>query len=113
MGESNRSLRTLKLRGNDIRAAGATDFACSLRANHCLTSLDLSTNEFSDSGAEGLIKGLEDNWALKELSIFSCDVSREKQAEINSVLERNSGLYGSVRALVPSFMRCCTSRTAV
>merc|ERR1712129_421939 len=104
---------TLSLRANDLREEGAGHLAGALRKNTGLGVLDLSSNEFGEAGGASLLAALrEDNWTLTELRLYSCEVKREQEAQIEEVLQRNSsGVLGRLLSLawLPASSRCCGS----
>jgi|GEM_PF-5431693 len=60
-----------------------------LKKGLSLTYLDLSDNLIDDEGAESIIAGLKDNYALRSINLSGNPISPAKLEEIDSLLTRN------------------------
>lgn len=72
--ETNKTLITLNLRGNDIRDEGALALSSALRINKTLTTLGLRYTNIEDNGALALASVLEINKTLTTLDLSDNDI---------------------------------------
>lgn len=85
---------------NHIGNRGAKALAQALRANRCLTSLDLRRNTFTEIGVRSLLHALDENTSLCDLR-FSCPVRRDLRGWLHDSLVRNRMLSGSAVSTDP------------
>ena len=79
------------LRGNAIRAEGATALGKGLKENKSLEKLDLSGCSISATGAQGLAEGLSSS-ALKELVLSSNKIGNAGAVALGASLKGNHRL---------------------
>ena len=77
---------------NSITAEAADDIAFFLSCNKKLQVLDLSCNDFQESGCKSIFKALQDNHVLTSLKISNCHATNEAADEITNVLLNNLAL---------------------
>ena len=89
---ANSSLTSLDLSGNAISQSGASCLSHSLIANSSLTSLYLSGNIIGDDGASCLSQSLIANSSLTTLDLSGCSISQSGASCLSHALITNSSL---------------------
>ena len=85
----------LDLRDNSVGTAGVTAIVESLKTNHTLEDLDLSSNPFvtEENGLETLLKALAENTIhLTDLELDVCDLGKREFRMIADMLRTNTSL---------------------
>jgi len=91
-GGGETGLRTLRLGGNRIGAAGAAAIARALGASTSLGTLSLADNRLGDAGGAAMAGALRQNASLTSLHLGGCGVGPEGAAAIAAALVKSSSL---------------------
>lgn len=91
------ALRSLNLKGNDIKSTGTAALCESFR-KYCpvLEELDVSLNPVGDSGARALADWLRDDRFLKKLSVDSCQIDMDGLIALAAVLRETNRVSVSI-----------------
>jgi Ran GTPase-activating protein (RanGAP) involved in mRNA processing and transport len=80
---------TLDLRSNSIGDAGATQLADALRGNETARTLALSSNPIGDAGAAQLVDMLQGNATLTCVAVFQTPMSAEAMQAVAALVKQN------------------------
>ena len=87
--ESNKTLRQLNLRGNDLTPEIAGDVAEMLLENETLTMVNVGYNKIYNEGTWELAEALSENSNLKGLDLQRNEISDEGAVHVRSLLSEN------------------------
>jgi Ran GTPase-activating protein (RanGAP) involved in mRNA processing and transport len=90
--ETNRTLRALNMRGNDLTPEMAGDVAECLLENATLEVVNVGYNKIYNDGAWELAEALSENTSLRGLDIQRNEITDKGAAHVAALLSANAGL---------------------
>jgi hypothetical protein len=90
--ETNRTLRVLNMRGNDLTPEMAGDVAECLLENATLEVVNVGYNKIYNDGAWELAEALSENTSLRGLDIQRNEITDKGAAHVAALLSANAGL---------------------
>ena len=90
--ETNRTLRVLNMRGNDLTPEMAGDVAECLLENATLEIVNVGYNKMYNDGAWELAEALSENTSLRGLDIQRNEITDKGAAHVAALLSANAGL---------------------
>lgn len=90
--KTNKALKTLDLRDNNIGDAGAIALAEAIKHNQSLEKIFLNGNHISDIGAIALAQAIRLNRHLKEIFLDTNNISDQFAIELAVAIKENTGL---------------------